>query len=165
MNRSVVYRVLRPSVGLGLGLLLSSGCVLTPHERPGEPPRTAIIVRDARPESAANGELPSEIGASHLLVQYVSAQSAPGSVTRSKAEAKQRAEDALARARKGEDFAKLVSEYSDEPGAAERAGALGKFPRHAMVKPFAEAAFRLKVGEISEVVESQFGFHVILRTE
>jgi parvulin-like peptidyl-prolyl isomerase len=100
-----------------------------------------------------------------LLVQYAGAQGVQGAITRTKAEAKQRAEDALARARKGEDFAKLVTEYSDEPGAAERGGALGRFPHHAMVKPFADAAFRLKVGEISDVVESQFGFHVIQRTE
>jgi parvulin-like peptidyl-prolyl isomerase len=86
-------------------------------------------------------------------------------MTRTKAEARVRADEALARARAGENFGALVKEYSDEPGAAEREGALGRFPAHAMVKPFSDAAFRLQVGEISDIVESQFGYHVILRTE
>ncbi|MGC4066479.1 MAG: peptidyl-prolyl cis-trans isomerase [Polyangiaceae bacterium] len=153
----------RPIVALACSIAVV-GCVVTPLGSPGDPPRTAIVVRESSNAGTA-ANLPSEIGASHLLVQYVGAQSAPASVKRSKAEARHRAEEALARARNGEDFGTLVSEYSDEPGAAERKGALGKFPHHAMVKPFADAAFRLKIGEISDVVESQFGFHVILRTE
>jgi parvulin-like peptidyl-prolyl isomerase len=59
----------------------------------------------------------------------------------------------------------MVKEYTDEPGGAERGGDLGVFDRGLMVKPFADAAFALKVGEVSEVVETKYGFHVIKRTE
>lgn len=144
--------------------LLLSSCVVTPFGGPGSPPQAATPIRPAI-AAGTTESLPDEIGASHLLVQYVGAQSAPATVARSKAEARSRAEQALKRARAGEDFAKLVAEYSDEPGAAERAGSLGKFAHHAMVKPFADAAFRLKVGQLSDVVESPYGFHVILRSE
>ena len=59
----------------------------------------------------------------------------------------------------------MVKQYTDEPGGAERSGDLGTFERGTMVKPFADAAFGLKVGEVSEVVETKYGFHIIRRTE
>jgi peptidyl-prolyl cis-trans isomerase NIMA-interacting 1 len=149
----------------GLLVVATTGCAVTPYGKPGDPPRSATEIRNLGDDAAAGENLPAEIAASHLLVQYAGSQSAKPAIVRSKEQARARAEEALARARSGEDFATLVKEYSDEPGAAERAGALGRFPHHAMVKPFADAAFRLKVGEISKVVESPFGFHVIVRTE
>lgn len=149
----------------GLVIAVTAGCAVTPYGAPGDPPRAATIARQQSDDAASNENLPTEIAASHILVQYAGAQSAKAAIARTKDQAQVRAEEARRRARGGEDFAVLVKEYSDEPGAAERAGALGRFPHHAMVKPFADAAFRLKVGEISNIVESPFGFHVILRTE
>lgn len=75
--------------------------------------------------------------------------------------ARDKAEDLRKRAAAGEDFDKLAKENSDEPGAKESGGDLGWFGHGRMVKPFEEAAFALKDNEISPVVESPFGFHVI----
>ncbi len=61
----------------------------------------------------------------------------------------------------GEDFATLAAEYSDDPGSAAQGGDLGWFGRGRMVAPFEEAAFSLQVGEISEPVKSDFGYHII----
>jgi parvulin-like peptidyl-prolyl isomerase len=114
----------------------------------------------AADSGAADG---TAIRASHLLVAYQG--SMRSTQTRTKDEAKARAQQALKRAKKGDDFAKLVAEYSDEPGAGDRGGDLGKFGRGRMVPDFENAAFALKVGEISGLVETPFGYHVIKRTE
>ena len=79
--------------------------------------------------------------------------------------ARTRAEDVLRRARTGQDFSALAREFSDEPGAASSGGSLGTFGRGAMVPPFERAAFALGIGQISDIVETPFGFHVIKRTQ
>jgi PPIC-type PPIASE domain len=159
-------------------LWLCSGCVLTTFEGAGEPPRIApppspvatahASIDPTAPKPLSPAELatqPTEISARHLLVSYKDALRASPGIGRSKLEARARAEEAQKRAAAGEDFVGLVKQYSDEPGAADRGGDLGKFDRSSMVPAFANAAFALKVGEVSPVVETQFGFHVILRTE
>jgi peptidyl-prolyl cis-trans isomerase C len=72
-----------------------------------------------------------------------------------------KAEDVLKRARAGEDFAALAKEFSTDPGSKNEGGELGWFGRGQMVKPFEDAAFSLQPGQISDVVESDFGFHII----
>jgi parvulin-like peptidyl-prolyl isomerase len=105
------------------------------------------------------------VGASHILIQYKGSMRAGPNITRSKDEAKRLATEVMNKAKKGQDFAGLAKQYSDEPGAKDRAGSLGKFTKSQMVKPFADAAFAMKPGEISNIVETDFGFHVIKRTE
>lgn len=153
-----------------VSLLMASGCVVTTLEGPGEPPR--IVPPPGRKTTAQTLEAqtrapegPKEVHARHLLVAYSGAMRARPEVTRTKEEARARATEALALARQGQDFEQLVRDYSDEPGAAERGGDLGGFTRSAMVKPFADAAFALEPGGLSDVVETDFGFHVIQRTE
>lgn len=87
---------------------------------------------------------------------------------------RQKAEDVLKRARGGEDFGKLAKEFSEEPGAKESGGDLPWFGRAVegeerspdkfrVVKPFEDASFALKDNEISDIVETPFGFHIIQR--
>ena len=70
----------------------------------------------------------------------------------------------LERLKKGESFVNLAKELSIDKGSAKRGGDLGSFGRGMMVKPFEEAAFKLKKGEISlQPVKSEFGYHIIKR--
>jgi peptidyl-prolyl cis-trans isomerase D len=66
----------------------------------------------------------------------------------------------LEKAREGEDFAELAGRYSEDP-SREQGGQLGVFGRGSMVKPFEDAAFSMKAGEISDPVRTQFGWHII----
>lgn len=147
--------------------LFATSCVVSTFEGPSEPPRVAprLPAPEIAPEASASPHEPFEIAASHILIQYRGAMRAPPSVTRSKSAARKRALEVLARARAGEDFTKLAAEYSDEPGAAARGGKLGRFTRDMMTPKFSDAAFKLGVGQISDIVETPFGFHVIKRTE
>ena len=74
---------------------------------------------------------------------------------------REQAETILKRARAGEDFTKLAGEYTTEPGGKDRGGDLGWFGRGQMIKPFEDAAFGLQPGQISDVVETDFGLHII----
>lgn len=120
--------------------------------------------REPKPPPRIREQKDDQIAASHILIAYKGSARAKASVTRSKAEALKRAKEVQAKAAKGADFAKLAKEYSDGP-TASKGGDLGKFSKRSMVKPFADAAFALKVGGVSDVVETKFGFHVIKRTE
>ncbi len=106
-----------------------------------------------------------KIGARHVLIQWMGSERAGSSIVRSREQALALAEDILRRARNKEDFARLAVEFSDEPGAASRGGSLGRFGRGQMVPAFEAAAFKLEVGQVSEIVETGFGFHIIQRTE
>ena len=82
-----------------------------------------------------------------------------------KAEARERADETLAKVQGGEDFAALASSISDDTFSAENGGDLGFFDRSAMVEAFSQAAFSTGVGEFAPLTESPFGFHVIQVTD
>ena len=69
----------------------------------------------------------------------------------------------LERIQKGEKFGKLAKEFSIDSGSAKRDGNLGYFGRGKMVKEFEKSAFNLQIGQISEPVKTQYGYHIIKR--
>jgi peptidyl-prolyl cis-trans isomerase NIMA-interacting 1 len=124
---------------------------------------------ESRPEEHGDASKattpPKRIGARHVLIQWMGTERAPANVVRSREQALAVAQEVHRRAKGGEDFARLAIEFSDEPGAGNRGGSLGRFGHGQMVPAFEAAAFKLEIGQISEIVESPFGFHVIQRTE
>jgi hypothetical protein len=115
--------------------------------------------------TATAAAVPDVIIAQHVLVTYKGAKRAPKGVTRSKVDARARAEEALAKIRGGAPFEDVVKAYSDDAGSVDRMGSVGKFHRGDMDPAFSSAAFALKSGEVTDVVETPFGFHVIKRTQ
>jgi parvulin-like peptidyl-prolyl isomerase len=106
------------------------------------------------------------VSASHVLVSFKGARGAAPTVVRTKDQAKKRAQEVFKKAKVSPaDFAALAKKYSDDPGSGPKGGELGTFSRASMVKPFSDAAFSLKPGDVSEIVETDFGFHVIKRTQ
>ncbi len=98
--------------------------------------------------------------ASHILIRVDAG--APEAEVKA---AREKAERLLAQLKSAPgDFAKLAREHSQDPGSAPRGGDLGFFGRGMMVKPFEEASFALKEGELSDIVRSDFGFHIIKLT-
>jgi peptidyl-prolyl cis-trans isomerase NIMA-interacting 1 len=108
---------------------------------------------------------PDRISVKHVLVKYSGSKGAPATITRTREQACLRADEALARLKEGASFTDVVAQYSDESGAATREGSIGAIERSDVAAPFADAAFELGVKEVSEVVETPFGFHLILRVE
>lgn len=105
----------------------------------------------------------NEVEASHILLKTIDDSGKPLSKEKQE-EAKKKAEEVLAKIKNGEDFAKLAKEYSQDSSAKD-GGALGTFGKGQMVKEFEDAAFSLKKGEVSEIVKTQYGYHIIKVTD
>ena len=118
---------------------------------------SAITVRDREIERYYNQNLfryetPEQVGASHILFKT--------SPDTDEDAVRQKAEGVLARAKSGEDFAELAREFSDDT-SGELGGDLGVFPRGQMVPEFEQAAFSMSAGQISDLVQTTYGFHII----
>jgi peptidyl-prolyl cis-trans isomerase C len=102
---------------------------------------------------------PERVKASHILIKVD-----PKADSAQKAEAKKKIDMVQAKLQKGEDFGALAKKYSEGP-SAPKGGDLGYFSRGQMVKPFEDAAFGMKPGEVSGMVETRFGYHLIKVTD
>lgn len=129
--------------------------------------RTDTSLTDQQLEQMWNTEGPGvEVKARHILLlppggAAGAAGQQPEPTPAQRQQLKQRAEQIRARAAAGEDFEALAKATTEEPGGKERGGDLGWFGRGRMVAQFEEAAFKLQPGQISPVVETPFGYHVI----
>lgn len=113
-------------------------------------------IRQYYEENEADFHEPPTVKARHIL--FAVKEDAPEEeVSKMKAEAQK----VLDQAKQGKDFAELAKQYSKDPGSAGQGGDLGYFRKEQMVGPFAEAAFAMKPGEISDLVRSPYGFHII----
>jgi foldase protein PrsA len=130
--------------------------------------RTSLLI-----DKYLNGALASQTAVTEAEIQKAYQQDKTASVRhillltegktpQEKAEIRKKMEDILARARKGEDFAALAKQYSEDPGSKDNGGLYENFGRGQMVKPFEEAAFSVPVGQISDIVETKYGYHILL---
>jgi peptidyl-prolyl cis-trans isomerase C len=126
-------------------------------------PRIAVTEQELDTFYKANPDQFKEqeaVRASHILFG-VAKDAAPAAKQATRTEA----EGVLKRVKAGEDFAALAKQYSKDPGSAAVGGDLNYFPKGQMVPAFDAAAFALKTGEISSLVETEFGFHIIKLTD
>jgi foldase protein PrsA len=108
-------------------------------------------------------EVPETVHVRHILLFTVDPSTRPPTPlsTNTIALKRKQIDDLLKRARAGEDFAALATQYSEDPGSKDNGGELNEFPRGRMVPEFEAAAFSLTNNEISDVVTSPYGFHII----
>jgi peptidyl-prolyl cis-trans isomerase C len=125
--------------------------------------KTAVTpeqVNDFYAKNPAAFEQGERVKASHILVR-VQANAEPAE----REKAREKAAGLLADLKAGKDFASLAAQHSDDPGSGAQGGDLGFFQRGQMVPPFEAAAFALPVGQTSDLVLSDFGFHIIRVTD
>jgi hypothetical protein len=141
----------------------SSAAAGPAEKAPEGPEAECLALASAKRERKPNE--PAKISVKHVLIKYAGADKAGEGITRTRGAACLRAIEARDKIRAGAEFAEIVKEYSEEPGAASREGSVAAIERSMLVESFADAAFELDIGQLSDVVETSFGFHVILRTE
>jgi NIMA-interacting peptidyl-prolyl cis-trans isomerase 1 len=149
--------------------LCACGGATTPSAEPhvatsdDSPGAKCLAIADA--PRAHKADEPTRITVKHVLVKWSGAKNAPNGLTRTREDACVRALEAHAKLEQGASFTDVVKDYSDDPGAATLEGLVGQIERRDVAPAFADAAFELARGEVSHVVETPSGFHIILRSE
>jgi peptidyl-prolyl cis-trans isomerase C len=122
-----------------------------------QPKITEAKIKERYDELSAKFKPQDEVRARHILIA-VKSSATPEEQAKAEAEAN----DIIKQLKDGADFAKLAEEKSKDPGSAKNGGDLGYFTQSTMVKPFADAAFAMKPGEISDKpIKTEFGYHII----
>ena len=136
-------------------IVIASGCPSGSEDGAGSAPQAGI----GQPRQTPPGEL----SAAHVLIMYNGSERAPAEITRTKDEALALAKEIATKAKAEDaDFAALAREHSDCPSGLD-GGSLGSFRPGDMTPAFSEATAKLAVGEVSDLVETPFGYHIILR--
>jgi peptidyl-prolyl cis-trans isomerase C len=118
------------------------------------------------PKNISKLEQPETVRVSHILLMTSDPQTHEALSDEKKAEKRKQMEDILKRARAGEDFAKLADQYSEDPGVKENHGEYKLSRRDPFVPEFKDTAFSLtNVGQISDIITSQYGYHIIKLSE
>ncbi|MEA1927921.1 MAG: peptidylprolyl isomerase [Candidatus Auribacterota bacterium] len=107
-------------------------------------------------ENTQQFKQPEQVEASHILIKF-----SPEDTEEQKSEKHQKLADLKKQIEEGADFAELATANSDDVGSAANGGDLGYFGRGQMIPPFEEAAFSLEDGDLSEIIETQYGYHLI----
>ncbi len=131
---------------------------------PQTPSPEAQCLANTASAGAVPADAPSRVTVSHILIRYSGAKRATDEITRNRGEACLRAMAALDGLKQGRDFGELAGEMSDERGAGSRGGSIGSIEVEDVEPAFAAAAFALDINQVSQVVETEFGFHLILRS-
>jgi peptidyl-prolyl cis-trans isomerase C len=113
-------------------------------------------------ENVKEFQVPEQVRASHILIRPTDPNTDPN---QAKAQAKHKAEELLQKVKGGADFATVAKESSEDPTTKDQGGDLRLFSRGLMYPTFENAAFSLKVGQVSDLVETPFGYHIIKVTE
>lgn len=158
-------------IALAAALALLSSC--GKHETPPPAPGVAPASSGPRPEKAANGQ-PAVVTVQHVLISFEGSERSEQKRTR--AEAEKLAFEIINRAKNGEDFEKLMKEFSNDPGGGTYTlvndgvsvnQSAGEYDRRGMVPAFGDVGFRIAVGEVGladyDAKASPFGLHIIKR--
>jgi parvulin-like peptidyl-prolyl isomerase len=137
------------------GRTLHYSRILVPPPSQVDVPLTRAEIERYHRENLNKYSTPEQVRARHILI------SPTGNDAAADAAARKKAEGVLARVRAGEDFAALALRYSDDPPTKEHGGDLGWFSRGAMLEPVERAVFAMQAGEVSDLVKSEVGYHIL----
>ncbi len=122
---------------------------------------TEAQIQDCYSNHESNFEMPEKVHVQHILLMTIDPATGAPLSTNTVASKRKQAEDLLKRVKAGEDFGTLARQYSEDPGAKANSGELPPFPKGEMLPEFEVTAFSLNPGQVSEIVTTKYGFHII----